>query len=133
VAHQFNEIPRIFYGTTPEGDKKASDEKQKTEGLQEAEEKGNESENEQFCRCKGQFKSFTGYFVGCEGADECINGGWLHPECTTDLRLYSEEQINKIDTWYCEDCVARLSLKKKKSSSRNRSSSKKAAAAKVEP
>ena len=41
----------------------------------------------------------------CESEDDCINGGWLHPECTTDLFKMSQEQIDKLDKWYCEDCV----------------------------
>ena len=41
----------------------------------------------------------------CESEDNCINGGWLHPECTTDLFKMSQEQIDKLDKWYCEDCV----------------------------
>ena len=41
----------------------------------------------------------------CENEDDCINGGWLHPECTSDLVKMSQEQIDKLDKWYCEDCV----------------------------
>lgn len=33
-----------------------------------------------------------------------MNGGWLHPECTNDLKDLSQEAIDAIDTWYCEDC-----------------------------
>ena len=65
----------------------------------------NESEIENFCKCKGKYQSQTGCFVMCESEDDCINGGWLHPECTTDLFKMSQEQIDKLDKWYCEDCV----------------------------
>ena len=43
--------------------------------------------------------------VACEtGEDDCVNGGWVHPQCTKDLCHYSLEEIDKIDIWYCEDC-----------------------------
>ena len=43
--------------------------------------------------------------VACEtGEEECVNGGWVHPQCTKDLCHYSREEIDKIDIWYCEDC-----------------------------
>jgi len=30
--------------------------------------------------------------VGCENdEDNCVNGGWLHPECTEDLRNMTRE------------------------------------------
>ena len=58
-----------------------------------------------YCRCKGAILSDI--MVACEsGEDVCPNGGWLHPQCTTDLREYSKEQIDYIDIWYCPDCVA---------------------------
>ena len=41
----------------------------------------------------------------CENESACPNGGWLHPECTRDLCKMSQEDISKIDKWYCEDCV----------------------------
>ena len=65
-----------------------------------------ESEDiEHFCKCKGDFNSLTGYFVMCENETACPNGGWLHPECTRDLKQMSQEEIGKIDKWYCEDCL----------------------------
>ena len=67
---------------------------------------GHDSEDvEHFCKCRGEFNSLTGYFVMCENEGACPNGGWLHPECTRDLRSLSQEEISKIDKWYCEDCV----------------------------
>lgn len=68
---------------------------------------GNESEAENFCKCKGEYQSLTGYFVMCESEDDCINGGWLHPECTRDLFRMTQEEIMKLDKWYCEDCTDR--------------------------
>lgn len=40
----------------------------------------------------------------CEAEENCLNGGWLHPECTSDLRHMTQEEILKLDKWYCEDC-----------------------------
>ena len=43
--------------------------------------------------------------VACEvGEDLCPNKGWLHPQCTDDLKDMSKEEIDKIDIWYCMDC-----------------------------
>ena len=44
--------------------------------------------------------------VGCENdEDNCVNGGWLHPECTEDLRNMTREQIEQhVEVYYCEDC-----------------------------
>lgn len=39
--------------------------------------------------------------------ENCINGGWLHPECTKDLKAMSQAEIDKLEKWYCEDCVER--------------------------
>lgn len=76
-----------------------------------AEERG-ESDAEQFCKCKGEYQSATGYFVMCEEEENCINGGWLHPECTHDLNHLTQEEIMKIDKWFCEDCLDRISKQK---------------------
>ena len=103
MANQIDEPPRIFFGTSPEEESKNIEER--TEGYQ-ATEAAQESDAEQFCRCKGNFKSLTGYFVACESDAACPNGGWLHPECTTDLHHLTKEQIDTIATWYCEDCKA---------------------------
>ena len=101
MASQLNEPPRIFFGTSPEEEIiDAGDAPDVTEAL------AQESDAEQFCRCKGSFKSLTGYFVACESDAACPNGGWLHPECTTDLHHLTKEQIDTIATWYCEDCRA---------------------------
>ena len=61
---------------------------------------GNESDIEHFCKCRGEYQSLTGYFVMCESEDDCINGGWLHPECTRDLFQMTQEEIMKLDKWY---------------------------------
>lgn len=47
-------------------------------------------------------------FVKCDGDQECANGSWLHPQCTTDLRDKSKAQLDAMEEWYCEDCIARI-------------------------
>jgi hypothetical protein len=37
-----------------------------------------------------------------------VNGGWLHPQCTTDLSNKSKEEVDLIEEWYCEDCIQRI-------------------------
>ncbi len=59
-----------------------------------------------YCRCKGDVVSEL--FVKCDGDQECPNGSWLHPQCTTDLRSKSKEELDKMEEWYCEDCVLRI-------------------------
>ena len=68
---------------------------------------GNESDIELFCKCRGEFQSQTGYFVMCEAEDDCVNGGWLHPECTSDLFHLTQDEIMNLDKWYCEDCLVK--------------------------
>ena len=104
MASQIDEPPRIFFGTSPEEESRG--EAEPAEGLnhQAAELLAHESDAELFCRCRGAFKSVTGYFVACESDAACANGGWLHPECTSDLRHLTKEQIDTIVTWYCQDC-----------------------------
>jgi folate-binding Fe-S cluster repair protein YgfZ len=48
-----------------------------------------------YCRCKGQINS--DFFVKCDGDDECFNGGWLHPQCTTDLHEMKKEEVDLIE------------------------------------
>lgn len=60
------------------------------------------AEEDVFCVCKGTNPS--GFFVACEAGDDCPFGGWLHPECTEDLRNISKEHIDNLDQWYCEAC-----------------------------
>lgn len=56
-----------------------------------------------YCRCKGQVQQE--FMVACEvGEEQCPNKGWLHPQCTDDLKDMSKEEIDKIDIWYCMDC-----------------------------
>lgn len=53
----------------------------------------------------------------CESGEiNCVNGGWLHPECTKDLKDLTQEQIDAIEVWYCEDCQEKInkSAEKKK-------------------
>ena len=88
MAGQLNEPPRIFFGTSPEEESKNIEERNDVPDGTEA---GQESDADQFCRCKGSFKSLTGYFVACESEDACPNGGWLHPECTTDLHHLTKD------------------------------------------
>ena len=54
-----------------------------------------------YCRCKGAILS--DFMVGCESGEiNCPNGGWLHPQCTDDLKNYTKEQIDGMeDVWYC--------------------------------
>ena len=59
-----------------------------------------------YCRCKGGVVSEL--FVKCDGDQECPNGSWLHPQCTTDLREKSKEELDTMEEWYCEDCLARI-------------------------
>lgn len=57
----------------------------------------------QYCVCKGQVQQE--FMVACEtGEDVCPHKGWLHPECTDDLKDLSIDEIVKIDIWYCMDC-----------------------------
>jgi hypothetical protein len=56
-----------------------------------------------YCMCKGRIQS--DFMVACEmGEDECINGGWVHPQCTKDICNLTMDEIDKIEVWYCEDC-----------------------------
>lgn len=56
-----------------------------------------------YCKCKG--KNPQEFMVFCEsGEDHCVNGGWLHPECTRDLAAMSKQEIDAIEIWYCDDC-----------------------------
>jgi hypothetical protein len=56
-----------------------------------------------YCMCKGRIQS--DFMVACEmGEDECINGGWVHPQCTKDICNLSMDEIDKIEIWYCQDC-----------------------------
>ena len=56
-----------------------------------------------YCMCKGRIQS--DFMVACEmGEEECVNGGWVHPQCTSDICNLSMEEIDKIEIWYCQDC-----------------------------
>ena len=59
-----------------------------------------------YCRCKGVVISEL--FVKCDGDQECPNGSWLHPQCTSDLKDMPKAELDSIEEWYCEDCVARI-------------------------
>ena len=59
-----------------------------------------------YCVCQGQMQS--DFFVKCDGDDECVNGGWLHPECTNDLKSWSQAELDRMEEWHCEDCVKRI-------------------------
>lgn len=69
-------------------------------------EKSSDATTERYCICKGKIKS--GYYVACEADEDCEHGGWLHPECTNDLRTLTQEAIDSLDQWYCESCVDRI-------------------------
>lgn len=63
-------------------------------------------DNSVYCRCKGAIASEL--FVKCDGDQECTNGSWVHPQCTTDLKDKTKEELDEIQEWYCEDCIARI-------------------------
>ena len=44
----------------------------------------------------------------CDGDDECVNGGWVHPQCTEELKHKSKEELDAIEEWYCEECQVRI-------------------------
>jgi hypothetical protein len=53
--------------------------------------------------CKGYVSS--DFMVACETGEEmCPNGGWVHPKCTEDLQFMTQEDIDRIEIWYCPDC-----------------------------
>ena len=59
-----------------------------------------------YCTCKGAI--ISDLMVACEtGEDHCVNGGWVHPQCSKILKNLSDSQIDGIDIFYCEDCVAK--------------------------
>lgn len=44
--------------------------------------------------------------VACEtGEENCVNGGWVHPQCSNVLRNLTDNQIDEIDIFFCEDCT----------------------------
>ena len=63
-------------------------------------------DNIQYCICKGTINSEL--FVKCDGDEECPNGGWVHPQCTTDLSEKSKQELDDIEEYYCEDCRSRI-------------------------
>jgi ribosomal protein L37AE/L43A len=42
------------------------------------------------------------------GDEKCVNGGWIHPQCTQDIFNLTKEEIDKIEVWYCQDCKYKL-------------------------
>ena len=65
-----------------------------------------QKEEDVFCTCRGQNQS--GFFVACDGGEQdCPHGGWLHPECTEELRNLPREVIDSLEGWYCRDCEKR--------------------------
>lgn len=62
--------------------------------------------DEVFCICKGA--NVSGFFVACEAEADCPHGGWLHPECTEDLKNLGRDVIDNMGVWYCRDCVERM-------------------------
>ena len=56
-----------------------------------------------YCICKGANQS--GFFVACEAENDCPFGGWLHPECTEDLKNLAREIIDNMGAWYCAACT----------------------------
>jgi hypothetical protein len=45
------------------------------------------------------------FFVACEAENDCPFGGWLHPECTEDLKNLAREIIDNMGAWYCAACT----------------------------
>jgi hypothetical protein len=51
----------------------------------------------------------SGFFVACDsGEHDCPNGGWLHPECTEELKNLARDVIDNMGSWYCADCKQRM-------------------------
>ena len=49
-----------------------------------------------YCICRGTV--ISDIMIGCDsGEEKCPNGGWLHPQCTSDLRDLTKDQIDQID------------------------------------
>lgn len=72
-----------------------------------------ESVDEVFCICRGA--NLSGFFVACEAEQDCPHGGWLHPECTEDLKNLEREVIDNMGVWYCVSCVERMKDEEKQS------------------
>jgi len=32
----------------------------------------------------------------------------LHPQCTSDLKNKTKDEVDLIEEWYCEDCIQRI-------------------------
>ena len=85
------------------GEGQNDSEKKRTKGVTFGETQQKEIPNNTYCRCNGKVKSE--FFVACEsGEADCPYGGWLHPECTDDLKNRSREEIDNLSEWYCEAC-----------------------------
>ena len=134
IASQINEPARVFFGSNAEDVHNLNHAQSSEFEAQNRAEEAAVSDVELFCKCKGEYlfffiifcrilkifstlyighskyQSLTGYFVMCEAENECVNGGWLHPECTRDLYHLTQEEIMKLDKWYCEDCMDRMNL-----------------------
>ncbi|MFS8159782.1 MAG: hypothetical protein ACMG6E_06150 [Candidatus Roizmanbacteria bacterium] len=67
---------------------------------------GGAYDSSMYCKCLGSVS--TDIFVKCDGDAECPNGGWMHPSCTDDLKNRTQEELNEMDEWYCEECVGRI-------------------------
>jgi hypothetical protein len=65
-----------------------------------------EEAEEVFCVCKGANPS--GFFVACEAETDCPYNGWLHPECTDELKNKSQTFIDNMGPWYCQACALRM-------------------------
>ena len=71
---------------------------------------------ENYCICKGtKGKDLTDFYIGkylltnhfsaCDGGEEnCPYGGWVHKNCFDDLKCLSQEEADRIDSWYCDAC-----------------------------
>jgi len=66
----------------------------------------NEEVEEVFCICRGANPS--GFFVACEAGSDCPYNGWLHPECTEDLKNKTQDYIDNLGAWYCQACTKRM-------------------------
>ena len=40
----------------------------------------------------------------CSGGETCRYGQWVHKECMEDLKAMTEDEIGKLEEYYCHEC-----------------------------
>ena len=71
-----------------QGKKKGT--KKQEDNIQMTESEVNQNDSSAFCICGGNIVS--DFYVFCEAGEElCPYNGWLHPECTSDLRTLTQD------------------------------------------